>query len=152
MPSEPVASTQKRGRKHAVRANGIHASSGSSDASPIVAPKRVARVKAGAVVKPKTEPKALKKAPIPQKKERPTKRECSICATQKTTTRSFKAPRDACEHLQSICNLCVAKMLKTKVAERQLGEAELSCPFPECGHLLDYTALQAIVSKAAFEE
>jgi hypothetical protein len=43
-------------------------------------------------------------------------------------------------------------MLKTKVAERQLGEAELSCPFPECVHLLEYVALQAIVSKAAFEE
>ena len=152
VPSQPVASTQKRGSKHALRVNNIHASSGSPDASLIVAPKRAARIKAGAVVKPKTGPKARKKGPIPQKKERPSKQECSICATQKTTTRSFKAPRDACEHLQSICNLCVAKMLKTKVAERQLEEAELSCPFPECGHLLDYTALQAIVSKAAFEE
>ncbi|CAN9210505.1 unnamed protein product [Alternaria alternata] len=152
VPPEPVASAQRRGRKSAVRVNGIYASSESPDASPIVAPKRVTRVKAGAVVKPKSGPKVHKKAPTPQKKERPTKQECSICATQKTTTRSFKAPSDACEHLQSICNLCIAKMLKTKVAERQLREAELSCPFPECGHLLDYTALQAIVSKAAFED
>jgi hypothetical protein len=43
-------------------------------------------------------------------------------------------------------------MLKTKVAERQLKEADMSCPMPKCDHLLDYPALQAVVTKAAFTE
>ncbi|KAG9196208.1 hypothetical protein G6011_01329 [Alternaria panax] len=148
---EPVVSTRKRDRSSAAPVDGIHASSKLLDASHKTTPKRVGRIKAGMVVKPKAGPKVRKNAPTPQKKERPMKQECSICVTRKVTTRSFKAPDDVCEHFQSICNLCIAKMLKTKVAERQLGEAELSCPFPKCDHLLDYAALQTIVSKAAFE-
>ncbi|KAL1793555.1 hypothetical protein ACET3X_008537 [Alternaria dauci] len=152
VPSTRLRSMPERRINYAARANGIHASAESPDASPTTAPRRVARVKAGAVVKPKSGPKVREKAPARKKKERPAKRECSICATEKVPTRSFKAPDDACEHLRSICNMCVAKMLKTKVAERQLGEAELSCPFPKCGHLLDYPALTVIVSTAAFED
>jgi hypothetical protein len=148
----PVAPARKRGRKPAVRENARGASPETPEASRKKTSKAVARVKAGAVVKPKAEPKTRKKAPTPKKKERPTKQECSICANKKDTTRSFKAPDDACEHLHGICNLCVAKMLKTKVADRQLKQAELSCPVPECDHSLDYAGLQAIVSKAAFEE
>jgi hypothetical protein len=132
--------------------NDKQASFETPDASHKTTRKRVARVKAGAVVKPKAGPKVRKKSPTPKKKERAKKRECSICATSKVVSRSFGAPDDACEHLQNICNLCVAKMLKTKVAERQLKEAELYCPFPECGYSLDYTLLQSIVSKAAFEK
>jgi hypothetical protein len=43
-------------------------------------------------------------------------------------------------------------MLKTKVAERQLKEADMSCSMPKCDYVLDYVALQTIVSKAAFAE
>jgi hypothetical protein len=114
--------------------------------------KPVTRVKSGAVVKPKAESKAAKRSPKPRRKARPAKQECSICVTTKSTSSSFKVTEDACEHFQSICGLCIQKMLKSKVAERQFAETELSCPFPDCKHALDYTALKGAVSKAAFEE
>ncbi|KAI4691291.1 uncharacterized protein J4E84_003582 [Alternaria hordeiaustralica] len=148
----PTTSGRKRGRKLPVRKKTRAISPEAPEASLEKDSKAVARVKAGAVVKPKAEPKTRKKLPIPKEKERPKKQECSICATIKDTSRSFKVPNDACEHLQTICNLCVAKMLKTKVADRQLKDAELSCPVHECDYSLDYAALQAIVSKAAFED
>jgi hypothetical protein len=140
---QPIVSTRKRGRRPAAHKNDRYTSS----EIPVV------RVKAGAVVKPKSEPKVRKKALTPKKKKkRPTKQECSICATEKITARSFKAPDDACEHLQAICTLCFAKMLKTKIAERQLRKAELSCPISKCDHTLGYATLKAMVSKAAFKE
>ena len=115
---------------------------------------RVARVKAGAIVKPKVKStKAVNAAPKPKKrKERPVRQECSICAATKSTLRSFKVPEDAnaCEHFETICNPCIQKMLRTKVTERQLNEAELACPFPKCDHVLDFTALKKTVSKAEF--
>lgn len=151
MSPEPIVSTPKRGRRPAARMNDTRASSEAPDASDKNTRKPVVRVKAGAVVKPKAGPKVRKKAPIPKKK-RTTKRECLICATEKGTARSFRAPNDVCEHLQDICSLCVAKMLKTKVAERQLREAEMGCPFANCNDSLDYAALQTILSKAAFKE
>jgi hypothetical protein len=117
--------------------------------------KPVTRVKSGAVVKPKAESKAeskaAKRSPKPKRKARPAKQECSLCATTKSTSSSFKVPEDACEHFQGICGVCIQKMLKSKVAEHQFAEAELSCPFPDCEHALDYTALKGAVSKAAFE-
>ena len=106
---------------------------------------RVTRVKNGAVVKP------AKEIPRPRKKARPTKQECSICAVTKLTTRNFKASDEACEHFQAICNLCIQKMLKTKVAERQLDKAELGCPFGNCEHKLGYPALKAMLNKPAFD-
>lgn len=148
----PTASGKKRGRKPPVRKKTRAVSPEAPNASLQKNPKAVARVKAGAVVKPQAEPKTCKKLPTRKEKERPKNQECSICATTKDMSISFKAPSDACEHLQTICNLCVAKMLKTKVADRQIKDAELSCPVPKCDYLLDYAALQAIVSKAAFEE
>jgi hypothetical protein len=113
--------------------------------------KPVTRVKSGAVVKPRKEPKTLKRSPRPRRKVRPAKQECLICVTTKSTASSFKVPEDACDHFQSICGACVQKMLKTKVAERQLAEAALSCPLQNCNHALDYTALRGAVSKPAFE-
>jgi len=106
---------------------------------------RVTRVKNGAVVKP------AGKTPRPKKKARPTKQECSICAVTKLTTRNFKASDEACEHFQTICNLCIQKMLKTKVAERQLDKAELGCPFGNCEYKLGYPALKAMLNKPAFD-
>jgi hypothetical protein len=139
---QPIVSTRKRGRRPAAHKNDRYASS----EIPVV------YFKAGAVVKPKAEPKVRKKALTRKKKEWPTKQECSICATKKITARSFKAPDDACEHLRAICNLCVAKMLKTKTAERQLRKAELSCLISKCDHTLDYATIKAMVGKAAFKE
>jgi hypothetical protein len=114
--------------------------------------KHVTRVEAGAVVKPKKEPNIVKRSPRTRRKVRPAKQECSICVTTKSTTSSFKVPEDACDHFQNICGACIQKMMKTKVAERQLAEAALFCPFPNCNHALDYTALKGAVSKPAFEE
>lgn len=118
--------------------------------------KPAARVKDGAVVKPKAEPKksvsaALK--PKKKKKKRPAQQECSICAATKNTIRCFKVPEDAnaCKHFESICNACIHKMLRSKVAERQLTEVELACPFPKCDHVLDFTVLKNTVSKAEFD-
>lgn len=118
--------------------------------------KPAARVKEGAVVKPKAEPKkAVTAAPKPkkEKKQRPEQQECSICATKKNTLRCFKVPEDAnaCEHLESICRACIQKMLKSKVADRLLREVELACPFPNCDHVLDFTALRKTVNKAEFD-
>ncbi len=151
-PPEPIASAGTGGRKSTARQSAKDPSSYTPDASRKTVPEPIVRVKAGAVVKPKAKPKVHRKAPTPKKKERPTKQECSICATEKATARSFKVSDDACEHLQSICSQCIAKMLKTKVAERQLKEADMSCPMPKCDHLLDYPALQAVVTKAASTE
>jgi outer membrane biosynthesis protein TonB len=120
--------------------------------TPVTPRKSVTRVKSGAVVKPKKEPKVVRRSPKPKRKVRPAKQECSICVTTKSTASSFKVPEDACEHFQSICGLCIQRMLKTKVAERQLAEPGLPCPFPDCKHALDYTALKGAVTKAAFEE
>lgn len=96
--------------------------------------KPVSRVKAAAVVKPKTPPKALPAG----------KRECSICATSKTISHSFRLTGNSgvCAHFQDICGLCIQKMLKTKVAERQLSQPDLACPFPKCDHALDTTMLK----------
>jgi hypothetical protein len=101
--------------------------------------KTTVRVKSGGVVKPK-------------QSDRPKKTECSICATTKLTGRCFKAPVDTCEHFINTCTLCITNMLRVKVAKRRLEEAELSCPFPDCNHALDYTTLKVIVNKAVFHE
>ncbi|EFQ86055.1 hypothetical protein CFE70_001739 [Pyrenophora teres f. teres 0-1] len=101
-------------------------------------PHPVPRVKVGAVVKPK-------------QKARPPRQECLLCAVSKGKSRCFKTPGNACEHFQAICNQCMQKMLKTKVAQRQLEKAELVCPFGNCGHELDFGALKSILQKNVFE-
>ena len=117
--------------------------------------KPTTRVKGAKVAKPKVErKKAVKATPKPKETGRPARQECSICATTKTTARSFKAfeAADACEHFLSICSLCIQKMMKAKIAERQLSEPALGCPFPNCDHVLDLTALKKTMSKAAYKE
>ncbi|KAA8625723.1 IBR domain containing protein [Pyrenophora tritici-repentis] len=99
---------------------------------------RVPRVKAGAIVKPK-------------QKARPSKQECLLCAVTKGTSRCFKKSENVCEHFQVICNQCIQKMLKTKVAQQQLEKAELICPFGNCGHELDFGALKTTLLKHVFE-
>ncbi|KAF1850949.1 uncharacterized protein K460DRAFT_302543 [Cucurbitaria berberidis CBS 394.84] len=116
--------------------------------------KSTTRVEAGGVAKPKAEPKKAVEVASKSKGREHARQECSICATTKTMARSFKVLKieDACEHLQGICYACIQKMLKAKVVERQLTEAELACPFPDCDHVLDYMALKMTVTKAAFEQ
>jgi hypothetical protein len=131
--------------------------SGSEDIEPYPRSKRkaVARVKAGGVTKPKAGvEKAGKAATTPRKKEWPSKLECSICATTKNTLRSFKIPEDAetCDHFKSVCGPCIQKLIKTKIANRQLTEAEVGCMFPACKRTLDMGTLKIAVSKSSFEE
>ncbi|CAO2649529.1 Nn.00g069140.m01.CDS01 [Neocucurbitaria sp. VM-36] len=117
--------------------------------------KSATRVKAGKVNKSKVvKKKPAKAAPKPKKQERPERQECSICATTKSTARSFKVydSYSACEHFDGICNLCIRKLLQTKIAERQFTNPGLGCPFPKCDHALDFVALKKIMSKAAYEE
>ncbi|KNG45143.1 protein kinase [Stemphylium lycopersici] len=104
---------------------------------------KVFRVQTGAVVKPKAAAKR-------QTKKKSVKQECLVCVETKTKDQCFKAPEDACEHFQSICTVCITKMLRAKMTEQQLTEAELSCPFGNCDHILDYAALRASVTKATF--
>ena len=99
--------------------------------------------------------KVAKSAPPPKEaKPRPYRTECTICATSKTTKRSFKASSlvDTCEHFESICDQCIQKQAKTRMAARQLAEAHLPCMFPQCEMVLDHSALKKVMSKALFEE
>jgi hypothetical protein len=127
-----------------------------SRAAPKETPKTSARVKAGAVVKPKAEvkKKSGKVAPTSKKKERPVKIECIICAESKTTARSFKVPEDAetCDHFKTTCGPCIQKYLKAKVSDRKLDEQELLCGFLKCDGKMDIALLRAAVSKTAFVE
>ncbi|KAF1947055.1 hypothetical protein EJ02DRAFT_172583 [Clathrospora elynae] len=149
----PATAARKTARKSVTRINQQSASPEPTLPAQKTARKTVVRVKAGAVAKARAEPKrAVKAAPKPKKKERPTTLECFICATTKNTARSFKAPDDACEHFHAICNHCIQKMLKTKVAGRQLAEAGLACPFPNCDHALDYAALKTTINKPTFDD
>ncbi|KAF2128575.1 hypothetical protein P153DRAFT_376696 [Dothidotthia symphoricarpi CBS 119687] len=122
--------------------------------------KPIVRVKAGAVVKTNAESKkATKVTSSPEekqstKKERPVQTECLLCATTKNTARSFKVPVDenACKHLEETCNVCIQKILKMKIVDRQVNEAELACPFGNCNYKLDVPTLKSVVSKASFQE
>jgi hypothetical protein len=117
--------------------------------------KAVVRVKSGGVTKPKAgTKKAGKAATTSKKQERPAKLECSICATTKNTLRSFKIPEDAetCDHFKSVCGQCIQRLTKTKIADRQLAEAEVGCMFPACQETLDMGTLKIAISKSCFEE
>lgn len=112
------------------------------------------RVKASGITKAKAVVKKITRASAPKKKKRPLRQECSICCTEKTVRSSFKVPEDAdtCPHFETICSNCIQKMLRTKVTDRNLAEAELACPFPKCEHVLDYAAVKQAVSKASLAE
>jgi hypothetical protein len=99
--------------------------------------------------------KVAKSAPPPKEtKPRPDRTECTICATTKNTKRSFKASglADTCAHFESICDQCIQKQIKTKMAANQLTEAQLPCMFPQCEIVLDHSALKMVMSKGLFEE
>ncbi|KAJ4379148.1 hypothetical protein N0V86_005191 [Didymella sp. IMI 355093] len=91
--------------------------------------------------------------PKPKKLARPEKTECIICATAKSTKRSFKASgmEGTCEHFESVCDLCIQKQIKTRISARQLTEVHLPCMFPDCDIILDHTGLNKILSTALFE-
>lgn len=113
------------------------------------------QVVASAIVKSKTAPKQNLEATSKSKKPvSSAEQECSICATTKSTKRSFNlsGDGDSCDHFKTICNRCIGKMFKTKATERQFAGYALVCPFPNCQHTLDTTALRHAVSKAIFEE
>ena len=97
------------------------------------------------VVKVAAQPKAEKK-PFPEKTE------CMICAMTKNTKGSFRASsiENACKHFQGVCDLCIGKQIKTKMAARQLTDAHLPCMFPKCEAVLDHTALKKVMTKALF--
>jgi hypothetical protein len=135
-------------------------------------PKRSAKTKQKAVSKPSrnnqgrfkksegptnaksSRSKVAKSAPPPKEtKPRPDRTECTICATTKNTKRSFKASSlvDTCEHFESICDQCIQKQIKTRMAANQLTEAQLPCMFPQCEIVLDHSALKMVMSKGLFE-
>ncbi|KAF2823698.1 hypothetical protein CC86DRAFT_384256 [Ophiobolus disseminans] len=112
-------------------------------------PKRgpVPHIKAAAIFKPKAQAQAKAQ---PKMKLPLTKRECSICATTKSVSHSFRlsAKSEVCKHFQDVCGLCIQKMLKTKIADRKLSEPDLACPLPKCDHGLDTVMLkQACINK-----
>jgi hypothetical protein len=118
--------------------------------------KPAARVKSGAVVKPKEASKKTTKKAVPLKlKLPPPRRECSICASSKLISRSFRHDKseDTCEHLKGICGGCIQRIVQEKVAGRQLNEPGLNCPYPECDHILEHATLKsACTNKRIFAE
>jgi hypothetical protein len=115
----------------------------------------ITRVDTGAVVKPKAPIKKAVKAPAKEKKLPSPKRECSVCISTKNVSHSFRLDKneEACEHFKSICSQCVTKMIAGKIESRQLSEAELACPYPDCDHVLDHTDLKmAFTNKEKFKE
>jgi hypothetical protein len=96
----------------------------------------VPRTKAAAIVKPKSTPKTptkpKAKAPATPRKRGPSeKRECSLCASSKSVSHSFRLNGvvGVCEHFQHICGGCIQNMLKGKISDRKLDMADLACPF-----------------------
>lgn len=139
-PEQPAARpTKSKGKAVRKPARGARGRFIQSEASP---PPKADRKK---VIKSTPPPK-------PKKPARPEKTECIICASTNSTKRSFKASgmEGLCGHFESVCDSCVQKQIKTKMSERQLTEAHLPCMFPECGAVLDHTALRIILSKALF--
>lgn len=123
--------------------------------------KKPARDATGRFIKSETSPgpkadrkKVVKTTPPPKPKKpaQPEKTECVICAIIKITKRNFKTSgvEETCGHFRSVCDTCVQKQIKTKMSARQLTEAHLPCMFPECGVVLDHTALKIVLSKALF--
>ena len=99
--------------------------------------------------------KVAKSAPPPKEtKPRPNRTECTICATTKNTKRSFNASSlvDTCEHFESICDLCIQKQIKAKMAAHEFAEARLPCMFPQCEMMLELSALKKVMSRGLFEE
>jgi hypothetical protein len=112
--------------------------------------------KSEAVSRQKQDYKKVVKVTTPPKhktKMRPEKTECVICATTKETKRCFKVPDDemTCGHFDHVCNLCIQKQIKIKIAERQLTDAHLVCMFQGCEAVLDHTALKKVMTNSLFE-
>jgi hypothetical protein len=115
----------------------------------------IARVDAGAVVRPKAPIKKAVKAPAKEKKLLPPKRECSVCVSTKSASHSFRLDKneETCEHFRNICSQCITKMIAGKIESRQLSEAELACPYPDCDFVLDHVDLKmAFTNKEKFKE
>lgn len=113
-------------------------------------------IKSDSSAKPNLDHKKVVKRTSPPKKEekaRPLKTECVLCAATKLTKRCFKASNldGVCEHFEGVCNLCVQKLIKTKISERQLTDARLTCVFPGCEAAIDHKQLKMVMSSALFE-
>lgn len=104
---------------------------------------RIRRIK---IVKSHLRPKV-------EKKVRPAKTECVICAATKSTKRSFKASHveGTCEHFENVCDRCIQMQVKTRIEARQLTEASLPCMFSECETVLDHSTLKKVLTKGLFE-
>lgn len=118
-------------------------------------PKDAIRIKEGKVSKLNAVQKeATKAASKPEKKERFIHKECAICAAEKSTSYCFKVFNDTntCDHFENICIVCLRKLLKQKVVDRQLTEPGLGCPYPNCNHVLEVTALKKVLTRGGYEE
>lgn len=99
----------------------------------------------GGIVKKSTSSKKQKPKPKPR-------RDCVICANNRAP-QSFKVLENiqTCAHLHDTCKMCVERLIKAKVTDRRLHDAVLACPFPECDVVLEFTAVEKIVSKRTFD-
>ena len=90
-----------------------------------------------------------------KRKPKPAKKECVICATTRSignaAGRGFRPLKDMCSHFKDTCNPCITKMIKDEMSRRDLEEAVLACPFPECEHQLDYNDLAKLIFGATFK-
>tara|TARA_R110002003_G_scaffold159_4_gene13752 strand:- start:3637 stop:4524 length:888 start_codon:yes stop_codon:yes gene_type:complete len=153
----PTALAGSRGNSIVLQESPLPEPTAERTASPVHARKArqtpTERVKAGAVVKSaRAQSNKSDQATAKSKKKAPAaRRECSICAITKSLSRSFKTTKDtgACAHFQSICTLCTQKLIKDKMARRQLGEPELVCPFPKCEHRLAPATLEKVCTNSA---
>ncbi|KAH8733118.1 hypothetical protein GQ44DRAFT_586017, partial [Phaeosphaeriaceae sp. PMI808] len=84
----------------------------------------------------------------PKEKKSSEKHTCLICVSSRTIgyyRLSKDAPGESCNHFQGICTYCIQKLLKTKIVDGNLTEAELKCPFPTCDYALDMVMLKRAV-------
>ncbi|KAH9860200.1 hypothetical protein IAQ61_011984 [Plenodomus lingam] len=98
--------------------------------------------------------KVIKKTVKPKKLLLPEKTECLLCADTKATATCFKFITEnyVCQHWKVICRFCISNMVKSKVINRQLGRAELDCPFPGCNLALSLQMLKLNMTEAAYGE
>ena len=112
---------------------------------------RTARVITGAVVKAKAESRMAPKPSTSEKNIQPEPEECLLCREMEESPSDLDTTEDACLHFRIICNERVKHMLETKVAQRQLGDVKLECPFPECDYMSDFKTLRRLVDEVAFK-
>lgn len=76
---------------------------------------------------------------------------CCICADTKTPN-YFRAPRGIrlCQHFTDICKNCVEQLVDGKTENRDLENASLECPYPECEFVVEFRHVKQMVSPEVF--